>query len=105
MFAVTTMRGPRWDYSRGIREQALWTEHAAFADALVAAGTILLGGPVQDPDERVIALIAVEAADEAAVHSLFVDDPWVTSGLLQLKEVRAWTIWLDGLAHQRSVSS
>jgi uncharacterized protein YciI len=99
LFAITTMRGPRWDSGVGPREQELWTEHAAFADELVARGVIVLGGPVQDPDERVVALIAVEATDEAAVNSLFADDPWITAGILELKEVRGWTVWLDGLGY------
>jgi uncharacterized protein len=71
LFAITTMRGPRWDSGVGPRGQELWSEHAAFADGLVAGGVIVLGGPVQDRDERVVALIAVEAADAAAVDSLF----------------------------------
>jgi uncharacterized protein YciI len=99
LFAITTMRGPRWESGTGPREQELWTEHAAFADELVARGVIVLGGPVQDPDERVVALIAAEATDETAVHSLFADDPWITAGILELKEVRGWTVWLDGLGY------
>jgi uncharacterized protein len=100
LFAITTMRGPRWNTLVGPREQELWTEHAAFADELVASGVIMLGGPVQDPDERVVALIAMESTDEAAVHSCFADDPWITAGILELKEVREWTVWLDGLGYR-----
>lgn len=95
------MRGPRWDPDIGIREQELWREHADFADALVGQGAFLLGGPVEDPDDRVVALIAVRAADEAAVHSLFADDPWVKTGVLRLKEVRPWRIWLDSGGRRR----
>jgi uncharacterized protein YciI len=103
LFAITTMRGPRWESGRGPREQRLWAEHAAFADGLVTSGVVLLGGPVQDPDERVVALIAVEATDEAAVHSVFAGDPWITAGILELKEVRGWTVWLDGLDYRDRV--
>jgi uncharacterized protein YciI len=94
------MKGPRWDSGAGPRGQKLWTEHASFADGLVARGVIVLGGPVQDPDERVVALIAVEATDEAAVNSSFAEDPWITAGILELKEVRGWTVWLDGLGYR-----
>jgi uncharacterized protein YciI len=103
LFAITTMRGPRWESGAGPREQELWTAHAAFADGLVGRGVIVLGGPVEDPDERVVALIAVEATDEAAVHSVFAGDPWIAGGILELKEVRGWTVWLDGLGYRDRV--
>jgi uncharacterized protein YciI len=100
-FAVTTMQGPQWDTRCGIREQELWREHAEFADSLVDGGTVLLGGPVEDSDDRVIGLIAVRAADEASVVSVFADDPWVKAGILQLKEIRPWRIWLDSGGRRR----
>ena len=49
------MRGPAWDAARGTREQRAWAEHADFADKLVEDGRELLGGPIDDPDERVTA--------------------------------------------------
>ncbi|MGA3220487.1 MAG: YciI family protein [Acidimicrobiales bacterium] len=93
-FAVTTMRGAAWEKDRGIREQPQWAEHADFADRLVEDGRIILGGPIEDADDEVVALIAVEAPGVAAVHEVFADDPWVRSGILALKDVRPWTIWL-----------
>ena len=105
LFAITTMKGPRWNTLVGPREQELWAEHAAFADELVSSGVVVLGGPIQDLDERVVALIAMEATDETAVHSLFADDPWIPAGILELKEVRGWTVWLDGVGYQRRKSS
>lgn len=94
VFAVTTMRGSAWDAGSGIREQPQWAEHADFADGLVDAGRILFGGPVEDPDARVVALVAVEAPDVSGVHETFADDPWVRSGILQIGDVRPWSIWL-----------
>lgn len=73
VFAVTTIKGPRWDDERGIREQELWDEHAQFADGLVAAGRFVFGGPVEADDDRVIALLAVDAPDAPGVHALFAD--------------------------------
>jgi uncharacterized protein YciI len=43
-----------------------------------------------------VALLAVEAADEEELRSNFGEDPWAMSGVLRVKEVRAWTLWLDG---------
>jgi hypothetical protein len=95
VFAVTTAKGPHWDERRGIRDQQAWEEHAVFADALVDRGVILLGGPISGRDEDV-ALLAVNAADDQELRSIFSDDPWTKNGVFRIKEVRLWTIWLDG---------
>jgi uncharacterized protein YciI len=42
------------------------------------------------------ALLAVEAADEDELRSVFAEDPWALNGILRTKEVRSWTWWLDG---------
>ena len=96
VFAVTTAKGPNWDHARGIREQDFWEEHGAFADALVASGVIILGGPVASDDDEDLALLAVEAADEEALRSAFEPDPWTVHQVFRIKQVRAWTVWLDG---------
>lgn len=88
------MQGPAWDDNRGIRDQALWAEHARFADGLVDDGRILLGGPIEDPDPRVVALMAMQAPDAAGVQDTFSEDPWVRAGILAVKDVRPWSIWL-----------
>src|SRR5215469_10734561 len=96
IFAVTTAKGPNWDHDRGIREQPFFTEHAAFADDLVDRGVILLGGPIGSDEAEDIALLAVEAPDESTLRSVFDDDPWIVHQVFRLKQVRPWTLWLDG---------
>jgi uncharacterized protein YciI len=96
VFAVSTAKGPNWDRARGSREQSLWDEHAAFADQLVERGVIIIGGPIASDDEEDIALLAVEADDEDAVRSIFDADPWTVHRVFRIKQVRAWTLWLDG---------
>jgi uncharacterized protein YciI len=96
VFAVTTAKGPNWDHARGNREQPLWDQHAAFADQLVDRGVILLGGPIASDNEDDIALLAVEAPDEDALRSIFDADPWTVHRVFRIKDVRAWTVWLDG---------
>ena len=94
VFAVTFGTGPGWDPSLPRREQPGWEEHAAFMDSLVAAGVVLLGGPVGD-GTRV--LLAVEAPDETAARSLLLDgDPWTPLGVLAVERVELWQLWLDG---------
>ncbi|MGH3318858.1 MAG: YciI family protein [Streptosporangiaceae bacterium] len=99
VFAVTTAKGPNWEPTRGIREQQAWEQHAAFADGLVDQGVIVLGGPISSDSDDDVALIAVEAIDDQHVRSIFGADPWATSGVLRLKDVRPWTLWLDGRRH------
>ena len=95
VFAVTTAKGPNWDYSRGIREQAEWDGHSDWADDLFDRDVIILGGPVGDNSGDEVGLLGVEAADEDAVRAIFAGDPWATHGILRVKEVRPWALWLD----------
>lgn len=92
-FAVTTVYGPNWDVSRGRREQDAWDEHAAFMDALVDEGFVVLGGPLGDGAD---VLLAVEAEDEDQVRARMAEDPWAPMGLLRIGVVTPWTVWLDG---------
>lgn len=96
MFAVVTQKGSNWMRDRGIREQPAWDDHAKFFDRLVEQGIVVLGGPISRSSDDEVALLAVEAADEQELRSIFGEDPWVKSGVLSVKDVRAWTIWLDG---------
>jgi uncharacterized protein len=96
VFAVRTAKGPKWDASRGIRVQRGWDEHARFADGLVEAGVIVVGGPISSDDDEDIALLMVEAVDEAGVRAAFADDPWTRMGVFRIKDIWPWTIWLDG---------
>jgi hypothetical protein len=92
-FALTLMHGPNWDVSQGIRGQHGWDEHAAFMDGLVDDGFIVLGGPVGDGEQS---LHLVQANDESEVGARLGQDPWASTGLLQIESIRAWALWLDG---------
>ena len=95
VFAVMTARGPIWDPSRGNRQQPGWDEHAAFFDSLVDEGIVILGGPIAGGSDEDVALLAVNAADEQELRSVFSADPWAATGVLRIKEVRPWALWLD----------
>jgi uncharacterized protein YciI len=93
MFHVVLHRsGPRWDPSRPLEGQSGWPAHAAFMDALVDAGFIVLGGPLAD-EHRVVH--AVEAESEEAVRATLARDPWSETHL-QIDTIDPWTIRLDG---------
>jgi uncharacterized protein YciI len=96
-YLVTRARGPAWDWSRRRREQAGWDEHAAFMDALVDDGFVVLGGPVGAGDgERV--LHVVRAGSEAEIRARLADDPW-GDDMLATVSVEPWSAWLraDGI--------
>lgn len=101
VFAVTTAKGANWDHARDIRQQPLWEQHAAFADQLTERGVIIIGGPIASEDGEDIALLAVEAADEETLRSIFDADPWTVHKVFRIKNVRSWTLWLDGRSRDR----
>jgi hypothetical protein len=45
LYAVRQRRGGPWDWSRTLRQQAGFGDHARFMDELVESGFVLLGGP------------------------------------------------------------
>jgi uncharacterized protein YciI len=93
MFHVVISRsGPEWDRSKPMEEQSEWDEHAAFMEALVDDGFIVLGGPLDD-EHRVIHAIEAGSADE--IRSTLARDPWSESHLV-IEAIEPWTIRLDG---------
>jgi uncharacterized protein YciI len=91
-FVVERRSGPEWDPSRPLEQQSGWDGHAAFMDALVDTGFVLLGGPLAD-EHRVI--LVVEAESEHDVRATLARDPWSGSHLV-VAAVDPWTIRLDG---------
>jgi len=93
LFVVRMVPGASWNAAVPMRSQALWAEHAAFMDALVAEGFIVLGGPLGGGEVK---LHVVNAASEAEVRSRLAADPWSRTRQLDVWDVRPWTILLDG---------
>jgi len=94
LYVVRLESGGPWDWSRDLREQAGWDEHARFMDGLVDSGFILLGGPLQGERET---LHVVEAESEAAIRDRLAEDPWARNGMLRPVRIERWTVLLDGL--------
>jgi hypothetical protein len=92
-FAVRLERGGPWDWSRDLREQDGWDEHARFMDALVDDGFIVLGGPLSGDREI---LHAICATSEQAVRERLAEDNWARDGMLTIKSIEPWTVLLDG---------
>ncbi len=93
-FIVVQAKGPSWDPTRLRREQALWNEHAAFMDKLTAEGFIELGGPLGEGDGE-DALLVVNGTDNGAIISRLRNDPWIKAGVLEIKTIQRWTIFLE----------
>jgi uncharacterized protein YciI len=92
-FAVRLERGGPWDFSRDMREQDGWDEHAQFMDSLVDDGFIVLGGPLSGDREI---LHAISAASEDEVRQRLAEDNWHQNGMLTIKSIEPWTVLLDG---------
>ena len=86
--------GPSWRASLPPEEQSAWPEHAAFIDALLDSGFIVLGGPLAD-QHRVV--MAVEADSEDDVRAVLAQDPWSGSHLV-LASLEPWELRLDSRA-------
>ncbi len=56
-------------------------------DTLTAEGFIVLGGPLGDGDGD-DALLVINAPDEETVVSRLQDDPWIQSGILEIKMMK-----------------
>lgn len=91
-FLVETCRGPSWKEELSRREQPGWAAHATIMDALVEEGVIVLGGPVGDLDGDE-ALLVLDVASEDDARRRLSSDPWL-GGVLSLRGIRPWTIWL-----------
>jgi uncharacterized protein YciI len=91
-FVLRLERGGPWDWSRGMREQDGWDEHAAFMDGLVQEGVIVLGGPLED--ERYTMHIVATGSEEE-LRERFAADPWWVNGMLQPIAIERWEILLD----------
>ena len=91
LYLVRVERGGPWDWSKDMREQELWPEHAQFMNGLVDEGLILLGGPLENGRETVH---VVDAPSEEALRARFAADPWAENGMLTVNGVERWTILL-----------
>jgi hypothetical protein len=89
-FAVVLERHGAYDFTRDLREQDGWDEHAAFMDALTADGFVRLGGPLED-GRRV--LLVVEAEDATAIAARLAPDPWHPSHL-RIASIDRWDVLL-----------
>ena len=94
LFAVTRSRGPAFHAGRPLEEQAEWSAHAVFMNALHRDGFVLLGGPLDGTPD---VLLIVRAADADEITARFADDVWTRNDLLRITRIVPWTLRLGTL--------
>src|SRR6266446_5108992 len=98
-WVVRVERGGPWDWSRDMREQNGWDEHAAYMDALFDDGFVLLVGPLEGGRD---VLWVVEADSEESIRARMAEDPWSPNGMLKPIRIERWDIVLDSPPQTRS---
>ena len=63
-------------------------------DKLTADGLVILGGPLGEGDGE-DALLVIDAPDEDAITATLKNDPWSNAGILKIKTIQRWTIFLE----------
>ena len=93
-FVVKREPGPAWNAESSMREQKQWPEHAAFMEALVDDGFVVLGGPLGD-GSRI--LLIVDSGTEDEIRARFAEDPWVPLDLLRISSIERWEVLLGSV--------
>jgi len=65
-------------------------EHLRLAEEAHRRGELVLAGALADPADRAVLLF--RGADRSVAESFARSDPYVTSGLVERWEVRAWSV-------------
>jgi uncharacterized protein YciI len=86
--------GPAWG-SGPPENQPDWDAHAEWVDALIEAGTFVMGGPLSDYSGSVSLLEGLTAVE---ARELIATDPFVLNGVFELNSVRDWTVYVDELS-------
>jgi uncharacterized protein YciI len=86
--------GPAWG-SGPPEDQDGWDAHAEWVDALIDAGTFVMGGPLSDYSGSVSLLEGLSAAE---ARELIATDPFVLNGVFVIDSVHDWTVYVDELS-------
>jgi uncharacterized protein YciI len=101
-WVVRVQRGGPWDFSKDMREQEGWDEHAAYMDRIFDDGFLLLVGPLED---GVDVLWVVEADSKDTIRERMAEDPWAPNGMLTPTRIERWDIVMDRLPKPNNIGS
>jgi len=90
-YVVRSEQGPAWSAALSMREQALWAEHAAYINSLLATDRMILGGPIGD-GKPYRAMVVFVADSEAEVRERVAQDPWYRAGVLRVSTIEVWNM-------------
>jgi uncharacterized protein YciI len=90
-YVVRSEQGPAWNSAHSMREQMLWTEHAAYINSLLSANRMILGGPIGD-GKPYRAMVVFIAASEAEARKRLDEDPWYKAGVLRVVSIESWNL-------------
>ena len=93
-FVVIRSRGPAWDDSTPMEQQADWPAHAAFMEGLADEGFLVMVGLLEGTRE---VLLIVRAEGQPEIERRLAADPWAANGLLVVKQIAPWQIRLGTL--------
>jgi uncharacterized protein YciI len=99
---VRVERGGPWDWSRDMRRQDGWDDHASFMDGIAEEGFLLMAGPLEGSRET---LWIVEADNKETIRTRMADDPWAANGMLRPVRIERWDVVIDRLSQARESSS
>ena len=94
LFALIRQAGAGFDWSRPLREQDGWDEHAEYIDALAVEGFVRLAGPLGNGSPVHRALLIIDAASEAEVIARTDEDPWTDMHVLETVSVEPWELFV-----------
>jgi len=100
-YVVRVERGGPWDWSRDMRRQDGWEEHASYMDGIADEGFLLMAGPLEGDRET---LWIVEADSEEDIRHRMGEDPWAANGMLRPVRVERWEVVIDTLSQGRERS-
>jgi len=93
--------GPAWVRDLSPHQQPGIEEHAVYMDKLAAEGKLRLGGPLlTDPQRMELsgALLVIDADSLEEARALVTADPALKAGLMKLKELHHFLVYVGGLA-------
>lgn len=94
-YVIRVERGGPWDWSRDMRKQDGWDDHAAYMDAILEDGFLLMAGPLEG-DRYTLWLVEAESEDQ--IRRRMAEDPWAANGMLRPVQIERWTIVMDAFA-------
>ena len=90
-YVIRSEQGPAWDPTVSMREQMLWSEHAAYINSLLSTDKMILGGPIGD-GKPYRAMVVFIARSEAEVRDRLAEDPWYKAGVLRAVTIEGWNM-------------